>query len=104
MSNQAQVSRPDHERGISHEVWVFLRVWAALMASLVLTVASSFVHLRGFNAAANLSIAGLKALLVATFFMHLRERPALVRLAAVLGVVWLTILIGLSLSDVLTRA
>ena len=102
MSSQAQVSRPDHERGIPHEVWVFLRVWAALMALLELTVASSFVQLRGWNATANLAIAVAKALLVATFFMHLRERPALVRIAAVIGFVWLLILIGLSLSDFLT--
>ena len=88
---------------IAHEVRVYLGVWAALMALLALTVASSFVHLHGFNAAANLSIAGLKALLVATFFMHLRERPALVRLAALIGVAWFLILVGLSLSDVLTR-
>lgn len=99
-----RTSRPTHEPLIDREVWVYLRVWAALMALLVLTVASSFVHLRGFNAAANLAIAGAKAALVATFFMHLRDRPALVRLAAVIGVVWLMILIGLSLSDVLTRA
>ena len=89
--------------GIPHEVWVFLRVWAALMALLVLTVASSFVHLHGWNAAANLTIAVAKALLVATFFMHLRERPVLVRITAMIGVVWLMILIGLSLSDFLTR-
>ena len=89
---------------VAYEVWVFIRVWAALMALLVLTVASSFVHLHGFNAATNLAIAGAKAALVATFFMHLRDRPALVRMAAVIGVAWLMILIGLSLADFLTRA
>jgi cytochrome c oxidase subunit IV len=96
-------THPASERRIDREVRTYLFVWAALLALLVLTVASSFVHLGGWNAAVNVIIAGAKAALVAVFFMHLRERPALVRLAAVLGVVWLMILIGLSLSDFLTR-
>jgi hypothetical protein len=36
--------------------------------------------------------------------MNLRDRPALVRMAAVIGLAWLMILIGLSLADFLTRA
>ena len=67
---------------MNREVRLYLGVWAALLALLVLTVASSFVHLHGWNAAANLAIAGAKALLVATFF---------------------AILIGLSLADILNR-
>lgn len=90
-------------RNVDREFRAYLLVWAALLALLALTVASSFVHLHGFNAAANLTIAGAKAALVATSFMHLRDRPALVRLAAVIGLAWLMILIGLSLSDFLTR-
>jgi cytochrome c oxidase subunit 4 len=88
---------------MNREVRQYLFVWAALLALLALTVASSFVRLGGGNAVINLFVAGAKALLVATFFMHLRDRPALVRLAAGVGVVWLMILVGLSLSDFLTR-
>jgi cytochrome c oxidase subunit 4 len=101
MSPAAQVTRV---RSIPREVRLYLAVWGTLLALLALTVASSFVRLGGWNAAANLVIAGAKALLVATFFMHLRDRPALVRMAALIGFAWLAILVGLSLADVLTRA
>jgi cytochrome c oxidase subunit 4 len=82
---------------------VYIGVWAALMVLLALTVGSSFVPLGAWNSAINLLIAGLKALLVAGFFMHLRDSSPLVRLVAMVGVVWLAILVGLSLTDVIAR-
>jgi cytochrome c oxidase subunit 4 len=82
---------------------LYFGVWAALMVLLVSTVGSSFVPLGGWNTAINLVIAALKALLVAVFFMHLRDSSPLVRLVALVGVVWLCILVGLSLTDVIAR-
>ncbi|MFO1465678.1 MAG: cytochrome C oxidase subunit IV family protein [Steroidobacteraceae bacterium] len=84
-------------------VWLYLGVWAALLALLGLTIASAFAHLGGWNGAVNLIIAGLKAILVAVVFMRLREGNPLLRLMALAGVVWLMILMGLSLADFLTR-
>ena len=81
----------------------YVKVWAALMALLALTLASSYVRLAGFNTAANLGIAALKAALVAFFFMRLRSSGALVRLAAAIGLIWFLILLGLSLTDFLAR-
>jgi cytochrome c oxidase subunit IV len=85
------------------ELRVYLGVWAALMALLAITVASSFAPLGAWNSVINLGVAALKAFLVAAFFMHLRSSTPLVRLVALVGVVWLSILLGLSLTDVLTR-
>jgi cytochrome c oxidase subunit 4 len=82
---------------------VYLGVWAALMALLAVTVASSFAPLGVWNSVINLAVAALKAFLVAALFMHLRSSTPLVRLVALVGVVWLSILVGLSLTDVLTR-
>jgi cytochrome c oxidase subunit 4 len=81
----------------------YFGVWLALMVLLSLTIASSFVPIGHWNLAINLLIAVLKALLVAVFFMRLRDSSPLIRLAAVVGIVWLCILVGLSLTDVLTR-
>lgn len=81
----------------------YLGTWLALMALFVLTLVSSFVPLGGFNTALNVAIAVAKAALVAVIFMKLRMSSALVRLAALAGVAWLMILIGLSLTDVLSR-
>jgi cytochrome c oxidase subunit 4 len=84
-------------------VRTYVGTWLALMALFVLTLASSFVPLGGFNTALNVAIAVAKAALVAILFMKLRMSSALVRLAALAGVAWLMILIGLSLTDVLSR-
>jgi cytochrome c oxidase subunit 4 len=80
-----------------------LGVWAALLALLALTLGSSYVPLAGFNMTVNLAVACAKATLVALFFMKLRASDALVRFAAGIGVVWFLILVGLSLTDFLTR-
>ncbi|CAN5255984.1 hypothetical protein BH24PSE2_BH24PSE2_08050 [soil metagenome] len=41
--------------------------------------------------------------LIAVFFMELRGASALVRLAALAGLFWLMLLVGLTLNDFLTR-
>jgi cytochrome c oxidase subunit 4 len=91
-----------HEAG-EPKLRAYIGVWAALMLLLTITVGSSFVPLGSWNSIINLVVAGLKAFLVATFFMHLRNSSPLVRLVALVGVVWLSILVGLSLTDILTR-
>ena len=50
-----------------------------------------------------LTIAVTKALLVILYFMHARYGTRLTWLVVSAGVVWLLILIGFTLSDVLTR-
>ena len=82
---------------------VYIGTWLGLMALFALTLASSFIPLHGFNTAVNVAIAAAKAALVALIFMRLRTSSALVRLAALAGLLWLLILIGLSFTDVLTR-
>jgi cytochrome c oxidase subunit IV len=74
------------------------------MVLLGLTLGSSFISLHGFNGAVNLLIAVAKAALVAIFFMRLRSSEALIRLAALVGVIWALILMGLALVDELTRS
>ena len=80
-----------------------LLVWLALLALLALTCASAFIPLRGFNMAANLVIAALKALVVAVFFMRLGSASVPVRIVAIAGFVWLFFLFVLSLNDFATR-
>ena len=50
-----------------------------------------------------LAIASTKATLVALFFMHLIHDSRLNRVAAAAGLFWLAILMGLTLTDFLTR-
>ena len=81
----------------------YFLTWIALMGLLGLTLASSYVPLGAWNGTLNLGIAGAKALLIALFFMHLRHASALLRLAAITGLLWLALLFGLSWSDIATR-
>ena len=80
-----------------------LLVWAALMALLALTWGLAYVPMGAFNTVASMGIGALKALLVATFFMHLKEAPPILRLAACAGLVWLAILFAFTFSDYLSR-
>jgi cytochrome c oxidase subunit 4 len=92
--NRGQALRP-----YRHLIWV----WAALLALLAGTVASAFVPLGSGNAVINLAIAGMKATLVAIFFMHLLHGGALLRLVVAAALFLLSLLLGLSASDYATR-
>ena len=81
----------------------YVLVWIGLLILLALTLGSAYLPLGWLNGVVNLAIAVAKALLVMTFFMHLRSSHYMLRIAAAAGFFWLAILIGLSLSDFLTR-
>lgn len=85
-------------------LWPEGAVWLSLLALLVLTILSAFMPLGSFGTAANLGIAAVKALLVAAFFMHLRQSPGLNRLAVALGLLWLSLLLVLTVGDLLARS
>jgi cytochrome c oxidase subunit 4 len=80
-----------------------LVIWAALMVLLVLTLVVAYLPLGAANTALGLVIAAAKAALVVLLFMELITSPSLVRLAAVSGLVFATILFALTLADVLSR-
>jgi len=84
-------------------LWPEAAVWVALLALLAVTFAAARLPLGQFGMPVNLSIAAMKALLVAVFFMHLRRAGGLVRLASLLGLAWLVILLALACADYLTR-
>ncbi len=84
-------------------VRLYVLVFSALVALTALTVAVSYVDLGPASVVVALAIAFTKALLVLLYFMHLRDSSALVWLVAVGGFFWLSILIVLTMSDVMTR-
>jgi cytochrome c oxidase subunit 4 len=81
----------------------YLLTWIALMGLLALTLASSYFPMGKWNTALNIGISCAKMLLIATFFMHLRQAGALVRITALVGLLWLSLLLGLSATDFATR-
>ena len=81
----------------------YLKVFAALFVLLVLTVLVAQLHLGILNTPIAMLIALVKATLIVLVFMHVRYAPPLVRVFAVGGFLWLTIMFVLTFSDVLTR-
>ena len=82
----------------------YFGVFVALLALTTVTILVANVDLGPLNTPLALLIAAAKALLVLLFFMHLREAPGLLWVAAGAGFFWLAILIVLTMSDVATRA
>src|SRR5215470_3516430 len=81
----------------------YFLVFFALAGLTLLTVAASFVELGRWHVVAALSIAVLKALLVALFFMHVIHSRRLIWVVAGAGLFWLGILMALTFSDYLSR-
>ena len=78
-------------------------IWAALLLLLLLSLVLAYVPMGWFTPAAGIVIAFTKAGLVILLFMELAASKALIRLAAMAGVVFLVALFTLTLADVLAR-
>ena len=78
-------------------------IWLAVIALLGISLGTSYIPMGRFNSIVCISIAFIQALLVWSFFMRLRWSGVLVRLIAAIGLIWFLILLGLSLTDYLTR-
>jgi cytochrome c oxidase subunit 4 len=89
----------EHVASIKSYTLVFLSL-------LILTVATTLVseiNLGPLNVVMALFIAVVKMLLVALFFMHLRQSTILTKVVVGGGMLWLAILLVFSLADFSTR-
>jgi len=78
-------------------------VFAVLLGLLALTVEAARHDLGQWNWFVAVLIAAVKALLIALYFMHVRQSTPLTKMVVVAGVVWLAIMFTLSLADYWTR-
>jgi len=86
----------------SHKVekmWIYLVIYALLMALLIGTVAASQFDLGRANVVIALGIAVAKALLVILFFMHVRHSSRLTWIFTAAAFLWLSLLLGLTMTD-----
>lgn len=81
----------------------YILVFLALMILTAITVFVAFQHFGPWNDVVALTIAVIKASLVVLFFMHVYHSSRLSKVVVVSGLLWLVILIGLTLSDYLSR-
>jgi cytochrome c oxidase subunit IV len=79
------------------------KVFVALLILLALTVAAARIEHGALSLVAALSIAVAKATLIVWFFMQVRYESPVVRIAAAAGFVWLSFLVVLSITDLVTR-
>jgi len=92
----------DHSK--SSPLKTYFAVWVALLLGTFITYRVAFIDLGRFNAIVALTIATIKALIVALFFMHLRHaHERLLKLVVIATVFFLFILIALSMADYGTR-
>lgn len=82
---------------------IYFAVFAALLVFTAITVAVAYIDLGMFNIYIALTIAAIKALLVLLYFMHLRYTSKLTWAFAATGFVWLIFMIGLTMSDIISR-
>jgi cytochrome c oxidase subunit 4 len=81
----------------------YFAIFAALMTLTGVTIAVAFVNLGNFNFPVAIGIAITKATLVVLFFMHAKYSSRLTKLFVGTAVFFLFILLGLSLTDYLSR-
>jgi cytochrome c oxidase subunit 4 len=84
-------------------VKTYAKIWVVLLFLTALTTAVAHVDLGSFSVVVALSIAVIKMLLVALYFMHVRHSSQLTKLVVLGGLLWLAILIVFTLADVFTR-
>ena len=84
-------------------VRTYITIFLALMVLTAVTVAVAFVDLGMMNNLVAMTIAVIKATLVILFFMHVRYSTPLTWVIIAAGFFWLAVLIGLTLSDYVSR-
>ena len=89
----------DHVSPVS----LYITIFAALMILTGVTVAAAYVNLDQFNFAVAMAIAGFKASLVVWYFMHVKYQSHLTKLTVATGLFFLSILLGMSLIDYVSR-
>ncbi len=79
-------------------------VWITLVILTLLTAGIAYLDLGVLNPVAAVTIAVIKTALVALFFMHLRYTSVkLTYVFTAAGLLWLTLLLSFTWSDVITR-
>lgn len=87
-----------------HPVGGYVLVWAVLMVLLIATVGAAHFHTgEPWSFLIALIIAVVKAILVALFFMHLKDASRVAWVFCGCTFVWLGIMLALTFQDYVTR-
>jgi len=89
--------------GRTISVGMYVLVYVVLMALLAATVGAAYLHLGNLTIVAALTIAVAKTSLILVYFMHIRFSGRRLWVFAVVGFLWLAILLTLAMTDYLSR-
>lgn len=103
MSDHGEIEQHEREHHIVSPL-VYLTILIALLVGTALTVWASYIDLGVFNPIIALAIACTKATLVVLFFMHVKYATKLTKLTVGAGFFTFLILIGMTLTDYISRA
>jgi cytochrome c oxidase subunit 4 len=81
----------------------YVVVYVVLMGLLAATVGAAYLHLGNLTIVAALTIAVAKTSLILLYFMHIRFSGRRLWVFAVVGFLWLAILLTLAMTDYLSR-
>lgn len=84
-------------------VKTYALTWIALLALVLITTLIALLDLGTFTMIIAITIATIKAALVAAFFMHALYEGKVVRIILAGGVLWFLIMITLTLGDYVSR-
>jgi cytochrome c oxidase subunit 4 len=82
---------------------MYFVVYVALMVLLGVTIGAAYFHLGNMTIVAAVGIAVVKACLIILYFMHIRFSGRTRWVFAVVGFLWLAILLTLGMTDYLSR-
>lgn len=91
----------EHDHIVSPKI--YLLIFAALMAGTAATVWAARIDLGALNIVVAMTIAVIKATLVVLYFMHLRYSHHLNWIFGGASILWLILLVGLTVTDVMAR-
>ncbi len=95
-----------HEEHTGHIVSpkVYATILGLLLVGTAITIGASYVEMGPWNPVVALLIACTKATLVVLYFMHIKYSSKLMKLTVGAGFFTFLILVGMSLSDYISRA
>jgi cytochrome c oxidase subunit 4 len=105
--SEGHVTGAEHEEFHEHHIVspkVYFTIFLLLLVGTAITIGASYVDLGPWNPVVALAIASAKATIVVLYFMHIRYSSKLMKLTVGAGVFTFLILVGMSLSDYISRA
>jgi cytochrome c oxidase subunit 4 len=102
-SHEAHAGEEKHEQHIVTPA-TYALIFAALLVGTAITVVASYIDMGPWNPVVALGIAVTKATLVVLYFMHIKYSSKLMKLTVGAGVFTFLILVGMSMSDYISRA